>query len=149
MAPQRAQMNGVKGLVLDANILVRAVFGRGVLRILEKHEDRARFYAPDVNFNDAYRYVPMICKQRGLDEKSRIELLQQLTGIIEQVDHVHYGHLEHVARERIESTDPDDCPTVAVSLLLNLPVWSEDRDFFGTGIPVWTTNRVEIYLRAE
>jgi len=44
-----------KGLVLDANILLRAVFGRRVLAILEKYEDQARFYAADVCFEDAQR----------------------------------------------------------------------------------------------
>ena len=26
------------------------------------------------------------------------------------------------------------------------PVWTEDTDFFGTGIATWTTDRVELYL---
>ena len=34
-------MNGRKGLVLDANILVRAVFGRRVREILESYENAA------------------------------------------------------------------------------------------------------------
>jgi hypothetical protein len=25
-------------------------------------------------------------------------------------------------------------------------VWTEDADFFGTGIATWTTDRVELYL---
>lgn len=41
-------MSRRKGLVLDANILLRAVFGRRVREILEKYEDEARFYTPDV-----------------------------------------------------------------------------------------------------
>jgi hypothetical protein len=28
-------------------------------------------------------------------------------------------------------------------------VWTEDEDFFGTGIAVWTTNRIEIFLKAQ
>ncbi|MGH9737643.1 MAG: PIN domain-containing protein [Candidatus Acidiferrales bacterium] len=28
-------------------------------------------------------------------------------------------------------------------------VWSEDADFFGTGIAVWTTNRIEIFLKEQ
>ncbi|MGH9716200.1 MAG: PIN domain-containing protein [Candidatus Acidiferrales bacterium] len=28
-------------------------------------------------------------------------------------------------------------------------VWNEDADFFGTGIAVWTTNRIEIFLREQ
>ena len=46
-------MNARKGLVLDANILIRAVFGQRVRQILEAYEDVAGFYSPDVCFQDA------------------------------------------------------------------------------------------------
>ncbi len=32
--------------------------------------------------------------------------------------------------------------------MLGLPIWTEDQDFFGTGVPTWTTDRVEFYLNA-
>jgi hypothetical protein len=40
-------MNPRKGVVLDANILLRAVFGIRVRQILERYEDVAAFYSPD------------------------------------------------------------------------------------------------------
>ena len=43
MASQWPQMTGHKGIVLDANILLRAVFGHQVLHLLEAYEDKARF----------------------------------------------------------------------------------------------------------
>ena len=58
-----------------------------------------------------------------------------------------YREFEPSARYRIASRDPDDWPVVATALLLNVPIWTEDQDFFGTGIPTWTTDRVEIYLK--
>ncbi|WP_255641375.1 PIN domain-containing protein [Isoptericola luteus] len=42
--------------------------------------------------------------------------------------------------------DPDDWPILAVALMLECQVWTEDNDFFGTGVPIWTTDRVGIYL---
>ena len=51
-------MTAHKGLVLDANILLRAVFGQRVRQILEAYEDQANFYAPDVCFQDARKYIP-------------------------------------------------------------------------------------------
>jgi len=38
---------------------------------------------------------------------------------------------------------------LATALGLACAVWTEDSDFFGTGIAVWTTNRVEIFLQAQ
>jgi hypothetical protein len=50
-----------KGLVLDANILLRAVLGQRVRELLEAFEDTATFYSPDVCFDDARKYIPDQC----------------------------------------------------------------------------------------
>jgi len=55
--------------------------------------------------------------------------------------------LELPAMDRIADRDPMDWPVVAAALALDCPIWTEDRDFFGAGVPVWTSARVEIYLR--
>ncbi|WP_446742026.1 PIN domain-containing protein [Silvibacterium acidisoli] len=54
---------------------------------------------------------------------------------------------EHSARERMISRDEADWPIVATSLLLRRPVWTQDRDFFRSGIPTWTSETVEHYFR--
>jgi hypothetical protein len=43
VARWRAEVNARKGLVLDANILLRGMFGRRVLQILEIYEGEASF----------------------------------------------------------------------------------------------------------
>ena len=45
------------------------------------------------------------------------------------------------------SRDASDWPIVATALLLDSPIWTEDRDFFGAGIATWTSNKIELYLR--
>jgi len=49
-----------------------------------------------------------------------------------------YAHLENLSRLRVPA-DGDDWPTVAVALLLEGAIWTEDKDFFGCGCPVWRT----------
>jgi len=138
-----------RGLVLDANILVRAVFGNRVLQIIERYQDEASFYAPDTCFRDAEKYIPLICKHRGLNPTWRLTMLRQIGGIVELVERTLYEEHEPPARDRIAHRDPDDWPVVAVALLLKLPIWTEDQDFFGSGIATWTTDRVELYLRQQ
>jgi hypothetical protein len=46
-------------LVLDANILLRVVFGIRVLTLLETYEDSVSFYTPDICFSDALKYIPI------------------------------------------------------------------------------------------
>ena len=141
-------MNQRKGLVLDANILMRAVLGRRVRELLEAYEDVATFYSPDVCFEDARHYLPQVFEKRGLNPQSGLSVLAQLTDLVESVDQSLYGEYERLARERIEIRDADDWPVVALALLLDLPIWTEDQDLFGSGVATWTTDRVELYLKA-
>ena len=140
-------MNPRKGLVLDANILLRAVFGIRVRQILETYEDGAAFYSPDVCFAEAKRYIPNVAKRRKLDSRLAQSILEHVSRVVEPVDKSLYEGHEKLARERIERRDARDWPVVAVALLLGIPVWTEDQDFFGSGVSTWTTDRVEVYLR--
>jgi predicted nucleic acid-binding protein len=65
------------------------------------------------------------------------------------VDAESYGVSEADARERLRGRDEDDWPVLATALALNCAVWTEDTDFFGTGVAVWTSNRIEIFLKAQ
>jgi PIN domain len=69
-----------------------------------------------------------------------------LAHLIEVVDESLYEEHEAFARERMLSRDVRDWPIVATSLLLDCPVWTEDQDFFGSGVATRTTNNVELYL---
>ena len=42
--------------------------------------------------------------------------------------------------------DPKDVPTVALALTFACGIWTGDRDFFGCGVPVWTTETLLGYL---
>ena len=148
MADQAEAMRDPKRIVLDANILLRAVFGVRVRSLLETHEDSVSFYAPDICFADARKYIPSISEKRRIDPEPGIQVLDQLSRLIEVVDRTLYEEFEVSARERVISRDENDWPIVATSLLLKCPVWTEDRDFFGSGISTWTTETVDLYLRA-
>lgn len=90
-----------------------------------------------------------MAERRRLDPKLAQAILEQVSRIVEPVDQALYQGHENLARERIERRDPRDWPVVAVALLLDVPVWTEDQDFFGSGVSTWTTDRVEIYLRGS
>lgn len=49
------------------------------------------------------------------------------------------------AKKRIPQ-DIDDWAIVATAMLFNCPIWTEDKDFFGTGIPTWTSDRIHLYF---
>ena len=38
---------------------------------------------------------------------------------------------------------------LAAALALSCAIWTEDTDFFGSGIAVWTSDRIEIFLKEQ
>jgi len=53
-------------IVLDANILIRAVLGRRVRRLIDTYAPQGvRFFAPDAAFDDAVRYLPNLLEKAG------------------------------------------------------------------------------------
>jgi predicted nucleic acid-binding protein len=137
-------------IVLDANILIRAVLGRRVRQLLDAYAGQGvRFFAPDVAFEDARKYLPQLLKKRGKAQAEVSPSLDYLETIIEPVDRGFYALFESEARERLRGRDESDWPVLATALALACGVWTEDADFFGTGIAVWNTLRIEIFLKEQ
>lgn len=135
----------LKALVLDANIVIRAVLGQRVRGILEAYYDRVRFFAPQTAFADARQYLPELLRRRGIDIQAAMEVLDRIGTIVQPIELEEYGEFEQLARQRVR--DVDDWQVLALALALNAPVWTEDADFFGSGVATWTTDRVEVFLK--
>ncbi len=137
-------------IVLDANILIRAVLGRRVRQLVETYAAQGvRFFAPDIAFDDAGKHLPPLLKKRGRSDTDVPASLEYLQNLIEPVEPDLYAVFENEARQRLRGRDESDWPVLAAALGLGCGIWTEDADFFGTGIAVWTTNRIEIFLEAQ
>jgi predicted nucleic acid-binding protein len=134
-------------VVLDANIVIRAVLGRRVREILETHFTRVRFFAPDTVFAEAREHLPEILLKRGINPEAAVTVLDKMSVLIGCIDAEIYGPFEAAARQRLQKRDEDDWPVLATALALDCPIWTEDADFFGTGVATWTTDRVELLLQ--
>ena len=137
-------------IVVDANILIRAVLGRRVRKLLETYAERGvRFFAPQVAFDDAKKHLPALLKRRRKNDTDALATIEYLQSMIESVESDLYEEYETDARHRLRGRDEDDWPILASALALACPVWTEDTDFFGTGVAVWTTSRIEIFLEGQ
>ena len=137
-------------IVLDANILIRAVLGKRVRQLLETYGARGvRFHAPDIAFADAERHLPGLLSKRGKSVSDVPAALAYLQTLIDPVSQEAYGHFERDARQRLRGRDEEDWPILASALALSCDIWTEDTDFFGAGVAVWTSDRVEIFLKAQ
>ena len=136
-----------KTLVLDANILVRAVLGKRVRQVLESYSEKATFFVPEAAYAEAEEHLPALAIKRGGDPEKMLAFLRSLAHLVEPIGSEVYGEFESEARERLGERDPEDWPILASALAVGCPVWTEDTDFFGCGVPTWTSSRVEMYLR--
>jgi predicted nucleic acid-binding protein len=133
-------------LVLDANILIRAVLGSRVLALLRTYAEQVEFLTPDTAFEEAREKPPEILDRRKVPVAPAMAILDQLAGVVQAVEAETYRSFEHVALQRIAQRDEDDWPVLAAALALGCAIWTEDTDFFGCGVATWTTDRVELYL---
>jgi len=138
-----------RAIVLDANILIRAVLGQRVRELITEHAADVSFFAPDAAFDEARQYLPALLEKRGVSGAAALATLDALEAVVRPIDAEMYEPLEQAALARIGERDADDWPTLACALLLDCPVWTEDADFFGTGVATWTTSRVKLYLSAD
>lgn len=133
-------------LVLDANILIRAVLGSRVLFLLRKYAEHVEFLAPDTAFQEARERLPEILGRRKVPVAPALATLALVAGLVQRVESETYIPFEAMARKRIDRRDEDDWPILASALALDCPIWTEDTDFFGCGVATWTTDRVELCL---
>ena len=136
-----------RAIVLDANILVRAVLGSRVRNIILANAATVKLFAPDVAYSDARKYLPSILAKRGVDGDAALLVVDQLELVVQRIDLDLYAGMQQQALARIGARDANDWPVLACAMAIGCPVWTEDTDFFGTGVPIWTTDRVELYFQ--
>ena len=73
-------------LVLDANILIRAVLGSRVLSLLRKYADRVEFLAPDSAFREAREHLPEILERRNVPSAPALALLDLVTTLVQTLE---------------------------------------------------------------
>jgi predicted nucleic acid-binding protein len=136
-----------KALVVDANILVRAVLGKRVRGVIETYCEAVSFFVPEAAYAEAEEHLAALVAKRGGDPAKALAFLRELRQLVELIGSDVYGEFEAEARERLGRRDPDDWPILAAALALGCPIWTEDTDFFGCGVATWTSSRVQMFLR--
>jgi len=90
-------------------------------------------------------HLPRLAAKRGLDASLLFATLAVMP--VDWRPASDYDDRREEAEARIAERDPDDWPTVALALKLNLPVWSQDKDLRVAGVEVFTTGELLDALR--
>jgi predicted nucleic acid-binding protein len=133
--------------VVDANILVRAVLGERVRKVIETYHPEVSFFVPDLAYAEAEEHLATLVVKHGGDPEKALSLLRLFGRLVELIGSEVYGEFEVQARERLARRDPDDWPILVCALAFHCPIWTEDTDFFGCGVATWTSDRVRMFLR--
>jgi predicted nucleic acid-binding protein len=133
-------------LVLDANILVRAALGPRARGVVERHAADAGFFVPAFCVEEAREHLPAIVRKRGWSAARVMAALDAVQDMLQVVDVALYADAMDEALSRLVGRDADDAHVLALALTLNCPIWTEDRDFFGTGVATWKSAQVERYF---
>lgn len=135
-----------RSLVLDANILIRAVLGSRVRNLICENAEHVQFFTPSVCVNDARKYLPDILKARGIDANPAIAVLDLVMGYVQVLENEWLQDYEAPSKARMAKRDLDDWPVLAAALVMGCPIWTEDADFFGVGVATWTTQHVATFF---
>ena len=141
-----------RAIVLDANILIRAVLGVRVSALIADYAASVNSLAPDTAFREVQEHLPAILSARGAVAENlaaALRALDALASVVTVVPSQSYEPSQVAALARIGRRDSYDWSVLACALQLGCPIWTEDRDFFGVGVSVWTTATVGLYLSGE
>ena len=83
-----------KSIVLDANILIRAVLGKRAGDLIVDNAEMVQFFAPDVAYADARKYLPALLEKRGVNAQSALAVLDALEAIVRPLELGVYAGLQ-------------------------------------------------------
>lgn len=95
------------------------------------------------------KYLPSLITKRGFGEevvRQSLAAVEVLESVVLAVASETYEVARPEAEARLRRRDRDDWPILATAMVLDCPIWTEDQDLFGAGVPTWTADRVELYL---
>ena len=127
-------------IVLDANILVAAVLGRAVPRVLAAAHTRGVSLA--VTEPQILEAARVLIDKIGLTHAEARSGLEAVTALVTPLGMEFCAAMETPARRRLHDRAQSDWPVLAAALAAQGGIWSHDRDFFGVGVPVWSSRNM-------
>lgn len=123
-------------LVVDANPILSALIGGRARDLLVAPVDTL-FFTTEQTLAEVREYLPRLAARHNLDPQLLSATL--VTIPLEVRARGSYAGKIAEASRRLAQRDPEDVDLLALALELGAPVWTNDRDFAGIGVEVWTT----------
>ena len=114
-------------IVVDAQPFFAALLGGAARKIF--FDLRFRFITTDFTLGEVKKYIPFISEKSGKAEKDIMHALSLLPVVSYQEQC--YKEKRSEAEELIEASDPKDVDILALVLMVQAALWTEDKDFDG------------------
>jgi len=129
----------LRSVAADSNVLLSAAVGRAARRVFER-APRLLVVTTEVNLAEVQAYLPSMSKAYGLD---LLEVQEAMAALPMRPYNVRwYRSRIPEARRYLQNRDPDDVALAALALKLQIPIWSNDRDFESMPIEIYPTARL-------
>lgn len=133
----------VHTLVIDANIVISALFKDSFTRRFLLMTRKPEMFAPEFIMEELSKYLPEFSERMGITESGLSTSLQQLFKVseIKVVPKDEYaGYME---KALAISPDVKDAPYIALALKTHSAIWSQDKHFKKQKqVKVYTTNEL-------
>lgn len=127
-------------LLIDTNILVRCSQGRAMHRVRTLREREVQLATTDRNVDEFGRKLVELF---GWAEEEAWGEVERVLDAIRIIRAPEYEHDRGAADRRLGAAGKSDWPALAAAIAWEAEIWSDDRDFFGVGVPVWSTPNVQ------
>jgi hypothetical protein len=133
-------------LFVDANVLVQCSVGRIAAVVDDLRKRGVALATTDAQVREAMKVLEHVF---GVPKAAAEAEVTAVSAVME----VHYAPAyrarEAAAKARLDYRNVKDWPLLAAALAPSAAIWTYDRDFFGVGVPVWTTRNVRYLSPAE
>ncbi|MBK8871822.1 MAG: hypothetical protein IPN19_12530 [Elusimicrobia bacterium] len=108
--------------------------------ILRSLYGKTAFVTTEGKIEEVRRSLAAIAAKRKLNPAVLLEGIDTLP--VDVVPLVIYRKAWETASKRIGPRDPTDTDLLALGLALQIPIWSQDKDFEGCGVKIYTTEQM-------
>jgi len=122
-------------LAVDANPILSALIGGAALKGF--WDSRLSLYTTVHTVGEVVEYLPRLAQKAGIPFQEAFASLYLLPLTV--YGSAFYRSKLTKARRLIGERDPDDVDLLALALKLDIPVWTNDKDFEDTGVTTYTT----------
>ena len=127
-------------IAVDANILISFLIRGKAYVILRSLYGKTVFVTTEGKIEEVRRSLTAIAAKRKLNLPALLEGVDALP--VDVVPLALFKSAWETAAKRIGPRDPTDTDLLALGLALHIPIWTQDKDFEGCGVKIYTTEQM-------